>query len=136
MEDGCIHFRKESERVLSALIKTLTHESNLERRCCFAGGGRSGLPRGQSKDHSQGVGHHHGLCHKQGWIVLTAGVTKAHNPKRPVASLPPLLPSVQANSNEIVLASTHDVQEVDVSSLVAVQPFTWIGEDFDKESRR
>lgn len=43
---------------------------------------------------------------------------------------------VQANSNEIVLASTHDVQEVDVSSLVAVQPFTWIGEDFDKESRR
>lgn len=42
----------------------------------------------------------------------------------------------QANSNEIVLASTHDVQEVDVSSLVAVQPFTWIGEDFDKESRR
>lgn len=42
----------------------------------------------------------------------------------------------QANSNEIVLASTHDVQEVDVSSLVAVQPYTWIGEDFDKESRR
>uniref|UniRef100_UPI0037E8A65A dmX-like protein 2 isoform X5 n=1 Tax=Semicossyphus pulcher TaxID=241346 RepID=UPI0037E8A65A len=41
----------------------------------------------------------------------------------------------KANSNEIVLASTHDVQEVDVSSLVAVQPFTWIGEDFDKESR-
>ena len=49
--------------------------------------------------------------------------------------LPPSLP-FQANSNEIVLASTHDVQEVDVSSLVAVQPFTWIGEDFDKESRR
>ncbi|XP_075904752.1 dmX-like protein 2 isoform X6 [Nelusetta ayraudi] len=41
----------------------------------------------------------------------------------------------KANSNEIVLASTHDVQEVDVSSLVAVQPFTWIGDDFDKESR-
>ncbi|XP_040896741.1 dmX-like protein 2 isoform X3 [Toxotes jaculatrix] len=41
----------------------------------------------------------------------------------------------KANSNEIVLASTHDVQEVDVSTLVAVQPFTWIGEDFDKESR-
>ncbi|XP_020496876.2 dmX-like protein 2 isoform X4 [Labrus bergylta] len=41
----------------------------------------------------------------------------------------------RANSNEIVLASTHDVQEVDVSSLVAVQPFTWIGDDFDKESR-
>ncbi|XP_068424856.1 dmX-like protein 2 isoform X1 [Clinocottus analis] len=41
----------------------------------------------------------------------------------------------KSNSNEIVLASTHDVQEVDVSSLVAVQPFTWIGDDFDKESR-
>ncbi|XP_032415606.1 dmX-like protein 2 isoform X2 [Xiphophorus hellerii] len=40
-----------------------------------------------------------------------------------------------ANSNEIVLASTHDVQEVDVSTLVAVQPYTWIGDDFDKESR-
>lgn len=42
----------------------------------------------------------------------------------------------QANSNEIVLASTHDVQEVDVSTLVSVQPYTWIGDDFDKESRR
>lgn len=52
-------------------------------------------------------------------------------------SLPSLLPLLsQANSNEIVLASTHDVQEVDVSTLVAVQPYTWIGEDFDKESRR
>ncbi|XP_063044678.1 dmX-like protein 2 [Engraulis encrasicolus] len=41
----------------------------------------------------------------------------------------------KANINEIVLASTHDVQEVDVSTLLAAQPFTWIGEDFDKESR-
>ncbi|KAM9860947.1 dmX-like protein 2 [Aulostomus maculatus] len=41
----------------------------------------------------------------------------------------------KANANEIVLASTHDVQEVDVSTLVAVQPYTWIGDDFDKESR-
>ena len=41
----------------------------------------------------------------------------------------------QANTNEIVLASTHDVQEVDVTSLVAAQPYTWIGDDFDKESR-
>lgn len=48
----------------------------------------------------------------------------------------PFFPVPQANSNEIVLASTHDVQEVDVSNLVSVQPFTWIGEDFDKESRR
>uniref|UniRef100_A0A8C1VG41 Dmx-like 2 n=1 Tax=Cyprinus carpio TaxID=7962 RepID=A0A8C1VG41_CYPCA len=42
----------------------------------------------------------------------------------------------KANTNEIVLASTHDVQEVDVSTLLAAQPYTWIGEDFDKESRR
>ncbi|KTF90007.1 hypothetical protein cypCar_00027819 [Cyprinus carpio] len=41
----------------------------------------------------------------------------------------------KANTNEIVLASTHDVQEVDVSTLLAAQPYTWIGEDFDKESR-
>uniref|UniRef100_A0A672R5A9 DmX-like protein 2 n=1 Tax=Sinocyclocheilus grahami TaxID=75366 RepID=A0A672R5A9_SINGR len=41
----------------------------------------------------------------------------------------------KANTNEIVLASTHDVQEVDVSSLLAAQPYTWIGEEFDKESR-
>ncbi|XP_054463909.1 dmX-like protein 2 isoform X2 [Anoplopoma fimbria] len=41
----------------------------------------------------------------------------------------------KSNSNEIVLASTHDVQEVDVSTLVAVQPYTWIGDEFDKESR-
>ncbi len=42
----------------------------------------------------------------------------------------------QANTNEIVLASTHDVQEVDVSTLLAAQPYTWIGEEFDKESHR
>ncbi|KAG9337028.1 hypothetical protein JZ751_029887 [Albula glossodonta] len=41
----------------------------------------------------------------------------------------------KANTNEIVLASTHDVQEVDVSALLAAQSYTWIGEEFDKESR-
>ncbi|XP_065107376.2 dmX-like protein 2 isoform X2 [Paramisgurnus dabryanus] len=41
----------------------------------------------------------------------------------------------RANTNEIVLASTHDVQEVDVSTLLAAQSYTWIGEEFDKESR-
>lgn len=78
-------------------------------------------------------------------VSLARAVTKPQNRHLgDLGDLPPvfvcvtssLLPSVQANSNEIVLASTHDVQEVDVSSLVAVQPFTWIGEDFDKESRR
>ncbi|KAM4678590.1 dmX-like protein 2 isoform 2-T2 [Discoglossus pictus] len=41
----------------------------------------------------------------------------------------------KANCNEIVLASTHDVQELDVSSLLAAQPYIWIGEEYDKESK-
>ncbi|XP_072421197.1 dmX-like protein 2 isoform X1 [Chiloscyllium punctatum] len=41
----------------------------------------------------------------------------------------------KANSNEMVLASTHDVQELDVSAILADQPYTWIGEDSDRESR-
>ncbi|XP_069766655.1 dmX-like protein 2 [Narcine bancroftii] len=41
----------------------------------------------------------------------------------------------KANSNEIVLASTHDVQELDLSAILAAQPFTWIGEDSDRDSR-
>uniref|UniRef100_A0A4W3KHV9 Dmx-like 2 n=1 Tax=Callorhinchus milii TaxID=7868 RepID=A0A4W3KHV9_CALMI len=42
----------------------------------------------------------------------------------------------KANTNEMVLASTHDVQELDVSALLAAQSYTWIGEDSDRESRR
>lgn len=60
-------------------------------------------------------------------------------PSLPLMLFLPPCPSLslfQSNSNEIVLASTHDVQEVDVSTLVAVQPYTWIGDDLDKESRR
>lgn len=41
----------------------------------------------------------------------------------------------KANFNEIVLASTHDVQELDVSSLLAAQSYIWIGEEYDKESK-
>ncbi|RMB94386.1 hypothetical protein DUI87_29196 [Hirundo rustica rustica] len=41
----------------------------------------------------------------------------------------------QANSNEIVLASTHDVQELDISALLAAQSFIWIGEEYDRESK-
>uniref|UniRef100_A0A8C3SKA2 Dmx like 2 n=1 Tax=Chelydra serpentina TaxID=8475 RepID=A0A8C3SKA2_CHESE len=41
----------------------------------------------------------------------------------------------KANSNEIVLASTHDVQELDVSALLAAQSFIWIGEEYDRESK-
>ncbi|KAI6078109.1 DmX-like protein 2 [Aix galericulata] len=41
----------------------------------------------------------------------------------------------KANSNEIVLASTHDVQELDISALLAAQSFIWIGEEYDRESK-
>ncbi|KAM4746857.1 dmX-like protein 2 isoform 2-T2 [Rhinophrynus dorsalis] len=41
----------------------------------------------------------------------------------------------KANNNEIVLASTHDVQELDVSCLLAAQPYIWIGEEYDRESK-
>ncbi|XP_063170605.1 dmX-like protein 2 isoform X2 [Candoia aspera] len=41
----------------------------------------------------------------------------------------------KANINEIVLASTHDVQELDVSALLAAQPYIWIGEECDRESK-
>uniref|UniRef100_A0A8C5KRS5 Dmx-like 2 n=1 Tax=Jaculus jaculus TaxID=51337 RepID=A0A8C5KRS5_JACJA len=41
----------------------------------------------------------------------------------------------KANHNEIVLASTHDVQELDVTSLLACQSYIWIGEEYDRESK-
>uniref|UniRef100_A0A8C3YKV6 Dmx like 2 n=1 Tax=Catagonus wagneri TaxID=51154 RepID=A0A8C3YKV6_9CETA len=41
----------------------------------------------------------------------------------------------KANCNEIVLASTHDVQELDVTSLLASQAYIWIGEEYDRESK-
>lgn len=44
--------------------------------------------------------------------------------------------ALQANCNEIVLASTHDVQELDVTSLLACQSYIWIGEEYDRESKR
>uniref|UniRef100_A0A3B4FYB5 Dmx like 2 n=1 Tax=Pundamilia nyererei TaxID=303518 RepID=A0A3B4FYB5_9CICH len=73
--------------------------------CLFQVEADLGYPGGKAK-----------IIHKESDIIMAFAINKA-------------------NSNEIVLASTHDVQEVDVSSLVAVQPYTWIGEDFDKESR-
>ncbi|XP_021549736.1 dmX-like protein 2 isoform X8 [Neomonachus schauinslandi] len=41
----------------------------------------------------------------------------------------------KANCNEIVLASTHDIQELDVTSLLACQSYIWIGEEYDRESK-
>ncbi|XP_047187390.1 dmX-like protein 2 isoform X6 [Scophthalmus maximus] len=89
-------------------------ENHMDRisQNCIAGASRPykveadlGYPGGKAK-----------IIHKESDIIMAFAINKA-------------------NSNEIVLASTHDVQEVDVSTLVAVQPYTWIGEDFDKESR-
>ncbi|XP_064151285.1 dmX-like protein 2 isoform X10 [Loxodonta africana] len=41
----------------------------------------------------------------------------------------------KANSNEVVLASTHDIQELDITSLLACQSYIWIGEEYDRESK-
>ncbi|XP_071611366.1 dmX-like protein 2 [Heliangelus exortis] len=41
----------------------------------------------------------------------------------------------KANCNEIVVASTHDVQELDISALLAAQSSVWTGEEYDKESK-
>lgn len=49
----------------------------------FPGGGWSGLPRRQSQNHSQRVGHHHGLCHQQGEI--SSAPHAAERPKRRLA---------------------------------------------------
>lgn len=70
------------------------------------------------------------------WNIIIFSLGKPHLTDSNFILVTPASVCFQANSNEIVLASTHDVQEVDVSTLVAVQPYTWIGEDFDKESRR
>ncbi|XP_037104413.1 dmX-like protein 2 isoform X1 [Syngnathus acus] len=86
------------------------HTDHVRPNCVAGGSGPNkveadlGYPGGKAK-----------IIHKESDIIMAFAINKA-------------------NSNEIVLASTHDVQEVDVSTLVAVQPYTWIGEDFDKES--
>ncbi|KAM8972061.1 dmX-like protein 2 isoform 2-T2 [Pelodytes ibericus] len=56
------------------------------------------------------------IIHKESDIIMAFAVNKA-------------------NCNEIVLASTHDVQELDVSCLLAAQPYIWIGEEYDRESK-
>ncbi|XP_028257117.1 dmX-like protein 2 isoform X6 [Parambassis ranga] len=97
--------RKQSESVENHMDRISPH--------CIAGASSPynkveadlGYPGGKAK-----------IIHKESDIIMAFAINKA-------------------NSNEIVLASTHDVQEVDVSTLVAVQPYTWIGDDFDKESR-
>lgn len=39
----------------------------------------------------------------------------------------------QANRNCLVFASTHDIQELDVSSILATQILTWIDDEAETE---
>uniref|UniRef100_A0A4W5QJI7 Dmx like 1 n=1 Tax=Hucho hucho TaxID=62062 RepID=A0A4W5QJI7_9TELE len=41
----------------------------------------------------------------------------------------------KANRNCLVMASTHDIQELDVSSILATQILTWIDDDTEAEAR-
>ncbi|KAJ8401631.1 hypothetical protein AAFF_G00379480 [Aldrovandia affinis] len=41
----------------------------------------------------------------------------------------------KANRNCLVVASTHDIQELDVSSILATQILTWIDDDTDAEAK-
>ncbi|XP_059910483.1 dmX-like protein 1 isoform X3 [Gadus macrocephalus] len=41
----------------------------------------------------------------------------------------------KANRNCLVMASTHDIQELDVSSILATQILTWIEEDVEPEAK-
>ncbi|KAJ8249356.1 hypothetical protein GJAV_G00233900 [Gymnothorax javanicus] len=84
---------------------------DLLKQNCIVGNGKSrkveadlGYPGGKAK-----------VIHKEADIIMAFAINKA-------------------NTNEIVLATTHDVQEVDVSALLAAQSYTWIGEEFDRES--
>ncbi|XP_015198420.2 dmX-like protein 2 isoform X3 [Lepisosteus oculatus] len=87
------------------------HVEQLKQNC-VAGDRKSnkveadlGYPGGKAK-----------IIHKESDIIMAFAINKSNN-------------------NEIVLASTHDVQEVDISILLAAQPYTWIGEECDRESR-
>uniref|UniRef100_A0A4W6CEI0 Dmx-like 2 n=1 Tax=Lates calcarifer TaxID=8187 RepID=A0A4W6CEI0_LATCA len=102
------HFLVKQEVLQETLIRYIFTKKRKQSECVTKKTEQAdlGYPGGKAK-----------IIHKESDIIMAFAINKA-------------------NSNEIVLASTHDVQEVDVSTLVAVQPYTWIGEDFDKESRR
>uniref|UniRef100_A0AAY4EI42 RAVE complex protein Rav1 C-terminal domain-containing protein n=1 Tax=Denticeps clupeoides TaxID=299321 RepID=A0AAY4EI42_9TELE len=117
------HFLVKQENLQETLIRYIftkkrkqsesldNHVDHLKQNCVTEGRKGNqveadlGYPGGKAK-----------VIHKESDIIMAFAINKA-------------------NMNEIVLASTHDVQELDVSTLLAAQPFTWIGEDFDKESR-
>ena len=41
----------------------------------------------------------------------------------------------QANRNCIAIASSHDVQELDVSGILATQIYTWVDDDVEVETK-
>lgn len=41
----------------------------------------------------------------------------------------------QANRNCIAIASSHDIQELDVSAILATQIYTWIDDDVEIENK-
>ena len=41
----------------------------------------------------------------------------------------------QANRNCIAIASSHDVQELDVSGILATQIYTWVDDDIEMETK-
>lgn len=67
------------------------------------------------------------LAHASNPILFTLGLIFPI----PQASLRSLLSLCfsQANRNCLVMASTHDIQELDVSSILATQILTWIDDD-------
>lgn len=41
----------------------------------------------------------------------------------------------QANRNCIAIASSHDIQELDVSAILATQIYTWVDDDVEIENK-
>lgn len=41
----------------------------------------------------------------------------------------------QANRNCIAIASSHDIQELDVSAILATQIYTWVDDDIEIENK-
>lgn len=41
----------------------------------------------------------------------------------------------QANRNCVAIASSHDVQELDVSGILATQIYTWVDDDIEMETK-
>lgn len=42
---------------------------------------------------------------------------------------------MQANRNCIAIASSHDIQELDVSGILATQIYTWLDDDLEAEAK-